>query len=141
MAVAASTHIARRTIRHTPQRTLRDRWNTFRLRYSQRALTVYFERTRQLRPVTDPNRHAWESPDLEDAFARLAADHPTMVTPSDGGPAARDADREQLLLAVCDHWFRETHPAPEHRWSPDIIAAHTRLLANVHACFHPGGEA
>lgn len=139
--MTATAHIARRTIRHTPHRTLREHWNTFQLRYSQRALTTYFERTRQLRPVTDPNRHAWESPALEDAFARLAADHPTMVTPADGGASARDTDREQLLLAVCDRWFHEANPAPEHRWSPDVIASHARLLNGVRACFHPGGEA
>lgn len=138
--MTATMPISRRTTHHA-HTGLRTWWETIQLRHSRRALDAYFERARLARPVTDPNRHAWESPALEDAFVRLAAANPQAVTPADGGPAALDAEREQLLLAVCDAWFHETYPAPQHRWTPDVIAAYQRLIADVRACFHPGGEA
>lgn len=139
--MTATMPISRRTTPHHPLTGLRTWWEAARLRHSRRALNTYFEHARLARPVTDPDRHAWENPALEDAFARLAADHPHAVTPADGGPGALDAEREQLLLAVCDAWFHETYPAPEHRWSPDVIASYQRLIADVRGCFHPGGAA
>ncbi|MGW6292435.1 hypothetical protein [Streptomyces sp. NPDC055058] len=141
MAMTATMHIGRRTTEHPPLTGLRAWWQTVRLRYSQSARDAYFERARLARPVTDPNRHAWDSPVLEDAFARLAADHPDAVTPADGGSPATAADREMQLLAVCDRWFREAHPGPEHRWHPMVVASYQRLMNDVRGAFHPGGEA
>ncbi|MGP4085440.1 hypothetical protein [Streptomyces sp. KR55] len=134
--MTATAHIARRTTPHHPLASLRARWEAFQLRHSRRALNAYFERVRLLRPVTDPHRHDWESPALEDAFAHLAADHPGQVAAA----SARDIDREQLLLAACDAWFRDVH-GPEHRWDPRTTATYNRLMADVRACFHPGGVA
>lgn len=139
MAMTATMHISRRTTPHHPITALRARWDTFRLRHSRRALDAYFEQARLARPVTDPHRHAWDSPALEDAFVRLAADHPEAVTPADGGTLAHDADREQLLIAACDRWFREAHPGPEHRWHPMTVTSYQRLMDGVRACFHTGG--
>ncbi|QIJ62594.1 hypothetical protein [Streptomyces sp. JB150] len=136
--MTATMHIGRRTTRHHPLTSLRARWEAFQLRHSRRALDAYFEQARLRRPVTDPHRHAWENSALEAAFAQLAADHPEAVTPADGGTPARHADRETLLLAACDAWFRDVH-GPEHRWSPRTVAAYEQLLHDVRACFHPGG--
>jgi hypothetical protein len=138
MAMTATMHIGRRTTH--PITGLRARWDAFRLRHSRRALDTYFEQARLRRPVTDPHRHAWDNPALEDAFARLAADHPEACTPADGGTTARDADREQQLLAVCDRWFREAYAGPQHRWTPATVASYQRLMADVCSCFHPGGS-
>lgn len=121
--------IVRRTTPHQPRPGLRARWHAFRLRYFRRA-----------RPVTDSHRHAWGNPALEAAFAELAAGHPEAVTPADGGTLARDADREQLLLATCDAWFREAH-GPEHRWDARTVATYNRLMVSVRGCFHPAGGA
>lgn len=88
-------------------------------------------------PLDDPDRHALENPAVEDAFAHLAIDHPYEVAVT----SMRQTDREELLLAVCDEWFRHAHPAPEHRWSPQEIALYEQLLGSVHACFHAGGGA
>ncbi|MFC3348225.1 hypothetical protein ACFOOM_12480 [Streptomyces echinoruber] len=139
--MTATLHIARAP--YHPLATF-TRWLASRLRPRRpAAVTVDFEALRRTYPVSHEQdyRHLLDDPALEDAFARLAADHPQAVTPADGGPAARTADREQLLLAVCDRWFREAHPAPEHRWPPATVAAYQRLMADVHACFHPGGGA
>lgn len=138
--MTATVHVDRRTVPHHPLTVLRVGWNALQLRYSRRALETYFERARLLRPVTDPNRHAWESPAIEDAFALLAAENPAAVTPADGGTAARETDREQQLLAACDVWFRDIH-GPEHSWSPRTIASYGQLMHGVSSCFHPGGEA
>ncbi|SHI65634.1 hypothetical protein [Streptomyces sp. 3214.6] len=139
--MTATVHIGRRTTPHRPHASFRERWAAFQLRHSRRTQAAYFTRLHDALPLSDPDRYALESPALEDAFARLAADHPEAVTPADGGQAARDADREVLLLAVCDRWFREAHAGPEHRWPPATIAAHQQLLNDVRACFHPGGDA
>lgn len=88
-------------------------------------------------PLDDPNRHALEIPALEDAFAHLAADHPTEVAVA----AMRDADREELLLAIVDDWFRHAHAGPQHRWSPQEVALYEQLLGSVRECFHPAGGA
>ncbi len=138
--MTAMAHIGRRTTPHRPHTSLRDRWNAFTLKHSRRAQAAYFARLHDALPLNDPDRHALEPVALEAAFAQLAADHPEAVTPADGGQAARDADRETLLLAVCDRWFREAHPVPDHRWTPDVIAAHQRLLADVRACFQTDGD-
>lgn len=135
----ATLHIARRTTPHPPLAGLRTWWAAFQLRHSHRARTAYFTQLHDALPLDDPDRHALESPAVEDAFARLAVDHPEAVTPADGGIQARDSDRETLLLAVCDRWFREAYPAPAHRWQPDVVAAHARLLSDVRSCFHTGG--
>ncbi|WP_406168973.1 hypothetical protein [Streptomyces sp. NBC_00996] len=136
----ATLHVARRTIPHHPLTGLRERWNTFQLRHFRRVQTAYFTQLHDALPLDDPDRHALEAPALEDAFACLAAAHPEAVTPADGGALARDTDREQLLLAACDAWFRDAH-GPEHRWSPRTIAKYDRLMADVRGCFHPGGAA
>ncbi|MEU7403847.1 hypothetical protein [Streptomyces sp. NPDC044948] len=138
--MTAMMHISRRTTPHHPRPTWRARWEAFRLRHSRGALDAYFEQARLARPVTDPHRHAWENPALEDAFNRLAADHPEAVTPADGGRQARDADRETTLLAACDTWFRDVH-GPEHRWQPMTVASYHRLMDGVRAALHPGGDA
>ncbi|MFF9097615.1 hypothetical protein ACF1AX_31395 [Streptomyces sp. NPDC014802] len=138
--MTATVHIARRTTAHHPLAALRERWDAFLLRHSARAQAAYFERLHDSLPLDDPDRHALEPAALEAAFAQLAADHPETVTPADGGPTARDRDREQQLLAVCDAWFREAHPGPEHRWHPMTVASYQRLMDDVRACFHPGGE-
>lgn len=87
-------------------------------------------------PLDDPDRHDLENPAVEDAFAHLAdacpAEAPTY--------RMRPADREALLLAACDAWFRHAHPAPQHRWSPDVRAEYELLLDSVRAHCHPGGE-
>ncbi|WP_329214946.1 hypothetical protein OG352_05595 [Streptomyces sp. NBC_01485] len=137
--MTAPLHISRRTTPHHPHVGLRERWDSFRLRHSRRAQTIYFTRLHDALPLTSPDRHALDSPALEEAFALLAADHPEAVTPADGEHAVRDADREVMLLAVCDRWFREAHAGPEHRWPPMTIAAHQRLMDDVRECFHPGG--
>ncbi|MEI5520731.1 hypothetical protein WB388_08960 [Streptomyces brasiliscabiei] len=137
----ATLHIARRTTPHTPPASLRAWWTAVRLRHSRRARTAYFTQLHDALPLGGPDRHALDAPAVEDAFARLAIDHPEAVTPSDGSTLAHDADREQMLLAVCDRWFREAYPAPEHRWPAPVVAARARLLADVRDCFHPGGDA
>lgn len=137
--MTAMAHISRRTTPHHPHGSLRERWDAFALRHFRRTQTAFFAELHDALPLTDPDRHALDAPALEDAFARLAVDHPEAVTPADGGQAARDADREVMLLAVCDRWFREAHAGPEHRWPPMTVVAHQRLMDNVRACFHPGG--
>lgn len=137
--MTATAHIARRTTAHHPLAVLRERWDAFLLRHSGRAQAAYFTRLHDALPLDDPDRHALEPVALEAAFAQLAADHPEAVTPADGGLAAREADREELLLAVCDAWFRDVH-GPEHRWDPRTISTYEKLLADVRACFHPGGD-
>lgn len=139
--MTATVHIGRRTTPHHPHLSLRERWDAFALRHFRRTQAAFFAELHDALPLSDPDRYALESPALEDAFARLAVDHPEAVTPSDGGQAARDADREQLLVATCDQWFREAHPGPEHRWHPDTIASYHQLMDEVRACFHPGGDA
>ncbi|WP_327377956.1 hypothetical protein OG393_30765 [Streptomyces sp. NBC_01216] len=120
---------------HSPLAVL-IRWT---LRHSRYAAHWYFEHLRTSLPVTDPDRHALESPALEDAFAHLAIEHPDLVTPADGGPAARQADRETVLLAACDAWFRACH-GPEQSWTPQTTCSYRRLLDDVHACFtNPAG--
>lgn len=136
--MTATAHIAGRTATHHPLATLRARWEAFQLRHFRSVQAATFQRLHDGLPLTDPDRHAMDAPALEDAFARLAADHPEAVTPADGGQAARETDREQLLLAACDAWFRDVH-GPEHRWSPRTIASYERLQTNVRACFHAGG--
>ncbi|MFJ1653450.1 hypothetical protein ACIOC2_19085 [Streptomyces sp. NPDC088337] len=136
--MTATTPIARRTTPHHRRHSLRACWDAFRLRHSKHAQTALFEQLHDRLPLTAPDRHALENPDLEAAFARLAADHPEAVTPVDGGILSRDKDREQLLLATCDAWFRDSH-GPEHRWDPRTIASYSQLLASVRGCFHPGG--
>ncbi|MFB7594650.1 hypothetical protein [Streptomyces sp. NPDC056160] len=42
---------------------------------------------------------------------------------------------------MCDRHFHEAHPAPEHRWPPDVLAAYRRLMDDVRACCHPAGGA
>ncbi|NUR04354.1 MAG: hypothetical protein HOY79_49975 [Streptomyces sp.] len=88
-------------------------------------------------PLNDPDRHALEAPALEDAFAHLAADHPAQVAVA----SMRDADRQELLLAIVDDWFRHAHPAPTHRWPAPVRAEHELLLDAVRACFHSAGGA
>ncbi|MEV7684512.1 hypothetical protein [Streptomyces bungoensis] len=124
-----------------PLTGLRTWWAAFTLRHSRRVQTATFLQLHDSLPLTDPDRHALDAPALEDAFARLAADHPDAVTPTDGGTLARETDREQLLLATCDAWFREAHPGPEHRWHPATVTAYQQLMDGVRSCFHPGGDA
>jgi hypothetical protein len=124
-----------------PLTGLRTWWASFTLRHSRRVQEATFQRLHDRLPLDDPDRYALESPALKRALQQLAADHPEAVTPTDGGPAACETEREQLLLAVCDRWFHEAHPAPEHLWTPEVIATYQRLLADVRACFHPGGGA
>ncbi|SMF86002.1 hypothetical protein [Streptomyces sp. Amel2xC10] len=137
--MTATLHIGRRTTPHHPRPSLRERWSTFILRHSRRAQTAFFAELHDALPLDDPDRHALDAPALEAAFAQLAADHPEPL-PADTGQAARDADREVLLLAVCDRWFRDAHAGPQHRWSPATVAAYQRLMDDVRDCFHPGGE-
>ncbi|MFJ9114430.1 hypothetical protein ACIRJO_02655 [Streptomyces sp. NPDC102394] len=137
--MTATMPIARRTTPHHPPAGLRQRWNAFRLKHSRRTQTAYFTQLHDALPLDDPDRHALDAPALEDAFAQLAADHPEAVTPVDGGLTARDADREVLLLATCDAWFRDVH-GPEHRWNARTIANYNRLQADVRGCFHPAGD-
>ncbi|WP_435610931.1 hypothetical protein [Streptomyces sp. C10-9-1] len=138
--MTATAHLARRSSHH-PVRAL---LTTLLLPRSRRVQARYFERLRTTLPLTDPDRHDLESPAAEAAFARLAVDHPDKVTPASGDQAA--ADRTQYLLAVCDVWFREAH-GPEHTWSPQTLAAYTRLLRAVQQVDGPaarpvhGGEA
>ena len=138
--MTATVHIGRRTTPHHPLTRLRQHWNAFRLRHSADVQAATFQRLHDGLPLDDPDRYALEAPALEEAFVRLAVDHPATVTPADGGTAARDVDREVLLLATCDAWFRDIH-GPEHRWSPRLITRHRRLMESVRGCFHPGGEA
>jgi hypothetical protein len=140
MAMTATAHVARRTIPHHPLASLRERWNAFQLRHFRRVQIAYFTKLHDALPLDDPDRHALEAPAVEVAFALLAITHPGAVTPADGGAVARGADREQLLLATCDVWFRDVH-GPEHRWDPRTVAIYDRLLADVRGCFQPGGEA
>ncbi|MHC3474638.1 hypothetical protein ACYF6T_38915 [Streptomyces sp. 7R007] len=139
--MTATVHIARRTTPPQLVSSLRARWAAFQLRHFRTVQAAYFTQLHDALPLDDPDRHALETPALEDAFAQLAADHPTAVTPADGGDQARAADREQMLLAVCDRWFREAHPAPDHRWSPEVLTAYQRLMDDVRGCFQPGGAA
>ncbi|WP_432169120.1 hypothetical protein [Streptomyces sp. 1222.5] len=137
--MTATLHIGRRTTADHPRATLRERWDAFALRHFRRVQAVFFARLHDTLPLDDPDRHDLDAPALEAAFARLAADHPTSVTPADGGQAARDADREISLLAACDSWFRDVH-GPEHRWGPRTCSQYNKLLADVIACFHPDGQ-
>lgn len=139
--MTATAHIAQRTA-HTGTlfAGLREKLTAWRRRHSRRLQAAYFEQLHDSLPLDDPDRYALETPAVEQAFARLAIAHGDLVTPVDGGTAARDADRETHLLAACDTWFREIH-GPEHRWSARTISAYNRLLDGVRTCFHPGGEA
>jgi hypothetical protein len=139
MAMTVTLHIGRRITPQRPITGFRARWKAFTLRHSPRAQAAFFARLHDTLPLDDPDRHALDAPALEEAFARLAATHPEAVTPADGGTAAREADREQLLLATCDAWFRDAH-GPQHYWDPRTIAAYDQLMAGVRSCFHPGGE-
>ncbi|MFF3884105.1 hypothetical protein [Streptomyces sp. NPDC001914] len=136
--MTATMHIGRRITPLHPLATLRTRWNAFALAHFRRVQTAYFQQLHDALPLDDPDRHVLDAPAFEAAFAGLAVDHPDKVTPADGGQAARDADREQLLLAACDAWFREIH-GPEHRWSPRLLSRYERLMVSVSTCFHPGG--
>ncbi|WP_137991222.1 hypothetical protein [Streptomyces vilmorinianum] len=139
--MAATDRIAVRsnTLNH-PITAVRTGLTSWLLRHSRWASDVYFERLRTSLPLVDPDRHALESPAVENVFARLAIDHPESVTPSVGGTPARRADRETRLVAVCDQWFRDAH-GPEHSWSPRTLAAYHLLLDSVHECFNaPDGE-
>jgi hypothetical protein len=136
--MTATTHIAAPPQHHRPN-GLRARWAAFTLRHSRRAQTALFAGLHDALPLDDPDRHALDAPAIEDAFARLAIDHPDAVTADDGGQTARDADREQQLIAACDAWFRDIH-GPQHRWDAATLARYARLIAGVHGCFHPGGE-
>ncbi|MEU9208487.1 hypothetical protein AB0D27_11170 [Streptomyces sp. NPDC048415] len=138
--MTATVHISRRTTPHHPLTALRARWDVFQLRHNPRVQTVTFQRLHDTLPLDDPDRHAMESPALERALQQLAADHGDLVTPADGGTLARDADREQNLLATCDAWFRDSH-GPEHAWDPRTVASYDRLMAGVRICFHPAGGA
>ncbi|MFD4258181.1 hypothetical protein ACFWR9_11260 [Streptomyces sp. NPDC058534] len=138
--MTAMTHISRRTTPRQPRPTLRARWDGFALRHFRRVQAATFQQLHDALPLTAPERHDLEAPALEAAFMRLAVDHPAEVTPSDGGPAARDADRETSLLAACDAWFRDNH-GPEHSWHPTTIASYHRLMDDVRGAFHPGGDA
>lgn len=130
----------RRTIPHHPFPALRQRWATFQLRHSSRVQAATFQRMHDALPLDAADRHAMESPALEAALQQLAAEHGEAVTPAEGGTAARDADREQLLLAACDSWFRDIH-GPEHRWQPPTIASYAQLMDSVHGWFRTGGDA
>lgn len=136
--MTATMHIGRRTTQHHPLTALRARWDAFQLRHNRRVQTVTFQRLHDTLPLDDPDRYALESPALERALQRLAADHGDLVTPTDGGVLARDVDREQSLLAVCDVWFRDSH-GPEHSWDPRTLTSYDRLMADVRKAFHPGG--
>ncbi|MFF9310151.1 hypothetical protein ACF1BS_04490 [Streptomyces sp. NPDC014748] len=136
--MTATLHISRRVTPRPKTRGLRARWQAFHLRHSRSVQLAEFQRLHDALPLAAPDRHDMDSPAIEAAFMRLAADHPEAVTPADGGEPARDTDREQLLLAACDSWFRDTH-GPEHRWAPDTITAYDRLMQDVRACFHQGG--
>lgn len=132
----ATLHIARRTTPHHPLAALRAWWDALTLRHSRRAQAAYFERLHDTLPLDDPDRHALDSPALENAFALLAISHPDEVAAT----TMRAADHEQLLLAARDEWFRHAHPAPEHRWGPEERAAYHALMATVHRS-HPSGGA
>lgn len=137
--MTATLHIGRRTTPHQPLARLRERWAAVALKRSRRVQTATFQQLHDALPLDDPDRHDLEAPALEAAFTALAVDHPESVTPADGGVVARSADREQLLLATCDSWFREIH-GPEHSWAPRTLARYERLMGGVRDCFHPGGE-
>ncbi|MFD1656942.1 hypothetical protein ACFSL4_01505 [Streptomyces caeni] len=141
--MTATLHIARRTTPHHNPLAAFTGWLTGRLRRrplpaaTPDVTALDLEALRLSLPLDDPDRHLLENPAVEDAFAHLAVDHPAEVTVS----CMRAADREELLLAACDAWFHHVHPAPEHRWSPEVRAEHALLLASVRACFPPGGVA
>lgn len=145
--MTATLHIGRRTTPHHPLAAFTT-WLTRLLPGSGKKTTgitpdtmaafveaMDIEALRLSLPLDDPDRHALENPAVEDAFAHLADACPVKA------PAfsMRPADREELLLATCDAWFRHAHPAPEHRWSPDVRAEYELLLDSVRRCFHPGG--
>jgi len=132
--MTATTHIAAPPQHNRPRTRLRARWAAFTLRHSRRAQTALFAGLHDALPLDDPDRHALDAPAIEDAFARLAIDHPDTVTADDGGQAARDTDREQQLIAACDAWFRDIH-GPQHRWDAATFARYARLIDGVHACF------
>lgn len=140
--MTATVHIARRTTPHNLLATLTS-WATGRLRRRPSApdtVALDIEALRLALPLDDPDRHALENPAVEGAFAHLAVDHPSEAAAT----AMRAADHETLLLAQRDVWFRHAHPAPEHRWSPQEIAAYNELMGSV--CVRrfpsaPGGEA
>lgn len=136
--MTATMHIGRRTTPLHPLTTLRGRWNAFRLRHFARVQDAYFQALHDALPLDDPDRHALDAAALEARFASLAIDHPEAVVPAGDDELARSIDREQLLLATCDAWFREVH-GPEHRWSPRLVARYERLMVSISACFHPGG--
>ncbi|MFF0139739.1 hypothetical protein ACFYRN_25205 [Streptomyces sp. NPDC005227] len=136
--MTAPMHISRRTTSHHPLTALRARWGAAQLRYSRRIQTVTFQRLHDGLALDAPDRHDLEAPALERALQRLAIDHGDKVTPADGGDLGRDADREQLVLAACDTWFREIH-GPEHRWSPRLCSRYDRLMESVRDSF-PGGQ-
>lgn len=110
-----------------------------RWRPAKGPTVVDFEAMRQHYPANHEQdyRHALEAPALEDAFAHLAIDHPAQVAVA----SMRDVDRQELLLAVVDDWFRHAHPAPTHRWPASVRAEHELLLGSVRACFRPAGGA
>ncbi|MFI5973590.1 hypothetical protein [Streptomyces sp. NPDC051452] len=137
--MTATMHIGRRITPNRPRASFRERWDAFALRHFRRVQAVFFAQLHDTLPLDDPDRYALEAPTLEAAFVRLAAEHPNAVTPADGGQAARDADREILLLAACDSWFRDVH-GPEYRWGPRTSAQYNRLLGDVSSCFHADGE-
>lgn len=136
--MTATMHISRRTTSHHPLTALRTRWGAVQLRYSRRVQTAAFQQLHDGLALDNPDRYALESPALEQALQQLAVDHGDTVTPADGGTLGRDADREQLILAVCDSWFREIHGS-EHRWSPRLCHRYDGLMASVRGCF-PGGQ-
>lgn len=141
--MTATTHIAappNGAAQNRPLTGLRAWWSSFSLKHSRSVQTATFQRLHDTLPLTDPDRYALEAPTLKHALQQLAADHPEAVTPADGGTLAREVDREQLLLAACDSWFRDVH-GPEHRWDPRTVAGYNQLLAGVRNCFHPGGDA
>lgn len=129
----------RRTIPHHPFSTLRQRWATFHLRHSSRLQAATFQRMHDALPLDAADRYALESPALEAALQQLAADHADAVTPAEPGTTVRDADREQLLLATCDVWFRDIH-GPEHRWQPPTVASYAQLMDSIYGSFHIGGD-
>ena len=138
--MTATLHVDRRTVPHHPLTALRQRWDTFQLRHFRRVQAATFQRLHDALPLDDAYRYAMESPALEAALQRLAVDHAEAVTPADGGTVARDTDREQLLLAACDAWFRDIH-GPEHTWNPRVIASYDQLMDGVRGCFHLTGGA
>ncbi|MFI1767468.1 hypothetical protein ACH41H_36215 [Streptomyces sp. NPDC020800] len=140
--MTATAHIAAPEIgaaKTRPLTSLRTWWASFTLKHSRRVQTATFQQLHDSLPLDDPDRYALESPALERALQQLAAEHGDRVTPADGGPSARDADREVALLAACDAWFRDAH-GPERCWGPRTYARYTRLLDDVRAVFHPDSQ-